>query len=62
MAVSVPAELIGAVGCAGLLGRRLQDVLVLGADWMPRGVLAEAVATISAPPRGGGGKLGSWPR
>ena len=59
MAVSVPAELIGAVGCAGLLGRRLQDVLVLGEDWMPTGILAEAVATISAPPRGGGGKLGS---
>jgi N-acetylglucosamine-6-phosphate deacetylase len=43
MATSVPAELMGATDCAGLLGRRVQDVLVLGADWMPKGTLAEIV-------------------
>ena len=51
MAVSVPAELIGAMDCVGLLGRRLQDVLVLGADWLPSGTLAEVADTLSPPPR-----------
>ena len=51
MAVSVPAELIGAADCAGLIGRRLQDVLVLGADWLPRATLAEVADTLSPPPR-----------
>lgn len=43
MAVSVPAALMGAADCAGLVGRRLQDVLVLGPDWMPTGTVAGMV-------------------
>jgi N-acetylglucosamine-6-phosphate deacetylase len=40
MAVSVPARVIGDAALAHPLGRRVEDLLVLGPDHMPRGSLA----------------------
>lgn len=39
MAITVPARLIGADNLAQIIGRRCDDLLVLGADWLPQGRL-----------------------
>lgn len=44
MAVTVPADVIGAPDLARLTGRRLADVLTLGADWAVTGTLADQAA------------------
>ena len=44
MAVTVPAELIGAPELAQIVGRGLDDLLVLGADMTPTGTCVAAVA------------------
>ncbi len=48
MAVSVPAEVMGVPALGTLSGRGAEDLLILGADWMPRatgaGLLAERAA------------------
>lgn len=44
MAVTVPAAVIGAPGLAQIIGRDVDDLLVLGADMMPSGTCAEQVA------------------
>lgn len=46
MAVTVPAMVIGAPGLGQILGRRAEDLLVLGADWMPLGSCAGLAAAV----------------
>jgi N-acetylglucosamine-6-phosphate deacetylase len=45
MAISVPAAVIGAQALAQIIGRRAEDLLVLGADWLPVATCAEVLAT-----------------
>ena len=45
MAVTVPAAVIGAPELAQIVGRRLDDLLVLGADMMPVRVGLQAPRT-----------------
>ena len=48
MAVTVPAGLIGASDMAGLVGRRLEDLLILGPDWMPLSTCSERLGPLAA--------------
>lgn len=41
MAVTVPAMVLSAPHLAGVVGRALHDLLLLGADWMPIGTCAD---------------------
>jgi hypothetical protein len=45
MAVTVPATVIGTPDLAQIVGRGLDDLLVLGADMMPTGSCLAALAT-----------------
>lgn len=45
MAVTVPADLMGQRALGRLIGRRVEDVLVLDNYWMPRGTCADLIAT-----------------
>lgn len=44
MATNVPAELIGAAHLGQIVGRRLQDLLILNTSWMPTGTCADVTA------------------
>jgi N-acetylglucosamine-6-phosphate deacetylase len=47
MAVTVPAEIIGA-DLARVIGRSAKDLLILGGDWMPIGTCADQINALAA--------------
>jgi len=51
MAVSVAADLMGAPALGQLIGRRVEDVLILDQNWMPRATGADLMAGAPAQPQ-----------